>query len=494
MTGSVTLESATSTQYGAIYKGGSRFIHDYYNAFDDGKNTFVGINSGNFTMGASSGSTYYGSYNTALGYNTLSSNTTGAYNAALGSYALQNNSTGKENVAVGNGSMQTNTIGSYNSAFGRSALSGNVSGTQNTAIGNYSMQLATGANNSTLGYHTLKYQTSGIGNTAIGNNAGVGRADVSNYNTTIDTYMTFIGFGASRANTISSSTALTNATAIGYNATVGTSSAVILGGTGIYAVNVGIGTTSPVAQLETTGTVRFANFGSGSLTTDANGNLSVSSDERLKTIRDYFTRGLVAILALKPINYNWNPISGLDTGHVYTGFSAQNVREAIPEAVGEDKNGYLTLSDRPILAALVNSVKELFVKVDTVSSGSQDTQNGMTIYDTATHEPYCLHITSGQLITSNGRCGDIPAVIIPPVSPIIESTPPQNVDVSTTTEPISEPISEQSGNATSTPPVESTPPENVEIPPTTEPKIEQTSEPIIEPTNESTNNTTSSGQ
>ena len=31
----------------------------------------------------------------------------------------------------------------------------------------------------------------------------------------------------------------------------------------------------------------------------------------------------------------------------------------IPEAVNKDKNGYLTLSDRPILATLVNAVKEL---------------------------------------------------------------------------------------------------------------------------------------
>ncbi|MDB5188133.1 MAG: cell wall surface anchor family protein, partial [Candidatus Kaiserbacteria bacterium] len=42
---------------------------------------------------------------------------------------------------------------------------------------------------------------------------------------------------------------------------------------------VGIGTSTPTAQLSTTGTVRFSNFGAGTLTTDASGNLSVSSDE-----------------------------------------------------------------------------------------------------------------------------------------------------------------------------------------------------------------------
>lgn len=39
------------------------------------------------------------------------------------------------------------------------------------------------------------------------------------------------------------------------------------------AGNVGIGTTTPTAQLHTTGTVRFSNFGAGTLQTDADGNL-----------------------------------------------------------------------------------------------------------------------------------------------------------------------------------------------------------------------------
>ncbi len=125
------------------------------------------------------------------------------------------------------------------------------------------------------------------------------------------------------------------------------------------AGNLGIGTTSPTAQLSTTGTVRFSNFGAGTLTTDASGNLSVSSDERLKNIDGEFTRGLADIVKLTPISYHWNDISGLDKSTQYAGFSAQNVQTAIPEAVGSSTNGYLTLQDRPLIAALVNAIKEL---------------------------------------------------------------------------------------------------------------------------------------
>jgi hypothetical protein len=133
------------------------------------------------------------------------------------------------------------------------------------------------------------------------------------------------------------------------------------------AGNVGIGTTTPTAQLHTTGTVRFSNFGAGTLTTDASGNVTVSSDERLKNIDGSFSRGLADLQKLSPILYRWNELSGLDQSTENAGFSAQNVQSAIPEAVNTDPRGYLTLTDRPILAASVNAIKELALRSDQLS-------------------------------------------------------------------------------------------------------------------------------
>jgi len=216
--------------------------------------------------------------------------------------------------------------------------------------------------------------------------------------------------------------------------------------------NVGIGTTNPTAQLHTTGTVRFANFGAGSLQTDANGNVTVSSDERLKNINGQFSRGLQEVLALNPIVYHWNTISGLDQTTQYAGFSAQNVQSVIPEAVGTSSSGYLTLQDRPILAAVVNAVKELNQKISTISPtsavaaaatpiasvsdmlaglhafgvditlnlahfvkivadnltvGSQSHPTGITMYDKVTGAPYCFEIANGDATTTPGACPDI---------------------------------------------------------------------------------------
>ncbi len=129
------------------------------------------------------------------------------------------------------------------------------------------------------------------------------------------------------------------------------------------AGDIGIGTTTPTAQLHTTGSVRFSTFGAGTLQTDANGNLSVSSDIRLKVIEGDYITGIEALLGIEPIQYHWASSTGFDTNTLYTGFSAQNVKDFIPEAVGEDKNGFLTLSDRPLMAAVINAVKEIWAKV-----------------------------------------------------------------------------------------------------------------------------------
>ncbi len=137
----------------------------------------------------------------------------------------------------------------------------------------------------------------------------------------------------------------------------------MVGGNG----TVGIGTTTSSAQFTTTGTVRLAGFGAGSLQTDSSGNLTVSSDERLKDLTGSFDRGLEDLKKISPILYHWNVVSGLDRSAEYAGFSAQNVQAAIPEAVGQDPRGYLTLQDRPILAASVNAIKELAGRTDSLS-------------------------------------------------------------------------------------------------------------------------------
>lgn len=96
--------------------------------------------------------------------------------------------------------------------------------------------------------------------------------------------------------------------------------------------------------------------------------LTGTSDERLKNSVPYLG-GLEKILAISPVSYYWNEngskFTGLPVDVEYVGFLAQNVQKAIPEAITgiEGKEGYLSFDDRPIVAALVNAVKELNLRI-----------------------------------------------------------------------------------------------------------------------------------
>ena len=133
-----------------------------------------------------------------------------------------------------------------------------------------------------------------------------------------------------------------------------------------------------------TGAVRFNAYGAGTLATDSSGNITASSDARLKDVTGTFTRGLADVLKLTPRTYRWNEKSGMDTEDENVGFIAQEVIDAVPEAVGQyrtsevevdgkktkkrEKAELLTLSDRPLIAALVNAVKELKAENDALSA------------------------------------------------------------------------------------------------------------------------------
>lgn len=147
--------------------------------------------------------------------------------------------------------------------------------------------------------------------------------------------------------------------------------------TGVYTERMAIDAVSGVVKLNS--------YGAGTLLTDSSGNVTASSDASLKTVTGSFTRGLADVLKLTPRTYHWNEKSGMNTEDENVGFIAQEVLTAVPEAVGrfktmevEGREGKkskkreaaetLTLSDRPLIAALVNAVKELKAENDALSA------------------------------------------------------------------------------------------------------------------------------
>jgi hypothetical protein len=156
-----------------------------------------------------------GNFNTAVGVSALQSNQGGAFNVAMGTSALAANQSGNNNIALNWGALLANTIGNDNIAVGKEALKVNQTGSNNIAIGTLALQNSTSSNSSAIGWSALQSST-GTANTAFGYLAG-------GSNTT-GTYNTFIGYGAD-----TSGTSFSNSTAIGANAKITASNQIALG-------------------------------------------------------------------------------------------------------------------------------------------------------------------------------------------------------------------------------------------------------------------------
>jgi hypothetical protein len=76
-----------------------------------------------------------GNFNTGVGANSLSFDTTGSGNTGLGNSSLNSNPTGSNNTGLGIFSLANSTSGNYNTGLGAYTLSSNTTGTSNTAVG-----------------------------------------------------------------------------------------------------------------------------------------------------------------------------------------------------------------------------------------------------------------------------------------------------------------------------------------------------------------------
>jgi|ERR1043166_3090459 hypothetical protein len=245
------------------------------------KNTFVGNAAGLFNN--------TGTSNTAIGTSAGLQNNSGSQNTFVGTFA-GNATTVGDDTFVGYGAGAFTSTGSYNAFFGSSA----------------GYNVTTGFGNSFFGYHTgLSTNTgccnaffgsgSGLNNTTGANNAFFG-TDNGQGNTT-GFQNVFVGNFAgnnngagSRITTIGNASDvlannLTNASAIGANAVVGASNAMVLGSiNGVNGAtantNVGIGTTTPLSALH------IQDGGTNAAHVRIGGNVA-GTDEKIITFGDW---------------------------------------------------------------------------------------------------------------------------------------------------------------------------------------------------------------
>jgi len=129
--------------------------------------------------------------------------------------------------------------------------------------------------------------------------------------------------------------------------------------------NVGIGTTSPSYQLQ---------LSTDSAAKPSTNTWTISSDSRVKENITPYTKGLSAIMAINPVNYDYNGKAGFSVIKGNIGLIAQDVLEILPESVStyktkleesdaEDTELY-NFNSHALTYILINAIKELKAEID----------------------------------------------------------------------------------------------------------------------------------
>jgi hypothetical protein len=287
--------------------------------------------------------------NTAVGFGTLTSNTTGVDSTASGVNALQFNTTGNFNTATGGFALQNNTTGSANTASGTNALNGNTTGSNNTAMGSSALASnTTGGSNTVSGFQALNRNTTGLNNTATGVNAME--------NNTTGFSNTAVGFEALIGNVGGSFNI-----AIGFQAgqNLLMKHKIDIGNAGVISddavIRIGdVQTSAYIAGISGAGVSGDTVFVNG----DGQLGIAVSSrrfKEQITGMGDTSSK----LFQLRPVNFFYKPEYDGGSHRLQYGLIAEEVETIYPEMVSYDNDGrIMTVKYQMLAPMLLNEVQK----------------------------------------------------------------------------------------------------------------------------------------
>jgi hypothetical protein len=317
-----------------IFRGGESFLRARANNLAVGKRALEGMT---------------GSDNTAVGQQTLVSNTTGHRNSAFGRAALYANETGSHNSAFGRYALVLNTSGSHNSVFGENALKYNTSGSDNSALGRWALARNTeGPANTAVGYRALYLNTTARGSTAVGWTAL--ESSDTDANTAVGHEA--LRYATGDRNTAVGEDALRNVANGSRNVAVGEDAGVNLteGSDNIFILNTGAADDDDTIKIGTEGTqdrTFIAGVNGGVLANpnvpvmvDGFGKLGTTTSSRRykQDIRDLGVRS-ERLLDLRPVTFRYRAEAIAGDSPITFGLIAEEVAEVMPELVVYDPQG-----------------------------------------------------------------------------------------------------------------------------------------------------------
>lgn len=146
--------------------------------------------------------------------------------------------------------------------------------------------------------------------------------------------------------------------------------------TGTLTVPTIVGTSATNATSSTTGALKTAGglgvvkdfYLGGSMYATGDITSAYTSDERLKTNIQEIKGALGKLKLLSGVTFNWNELSGKNQEVPEAGVLAGQVQLALPEAVVVRENGFKAVKYEQMSALIIQAIKELSDKVDTLES------------------------------------------------------------------------------------------------------------------------------
>lgn len=352
-------------------------------------------------------------------------------NVFIGNETGKENTSGDENVFIGNDAGKANTTGRNHTFIGSRAGEKMIGAYDCTFIGKRAGEKATERRNTFIGAGAGFSVTTGHSNTYIGVNSGVGNETGSD-NVAIGDAPRFEN-DTERSVLLGTNAAIwgtDNAIAIGFQATADCNNCAVLGGTGDWAVKVGINTTAPNYSLDILhdnippssapgNGINLKNLGGnnhqwqmfvGDLTgklsfykntnlmgtiDDVSGNYVPNSDKNLKKDIKTLKKQLPLIQQLRPTSYRFKKNS---SRKVY-GLIAQEVQEVLPDIVvvneADNPEGeILGVSYTEFIPVLIAGIQELNTLVETKEEHIRQLENRLERIEKILEQPLISHTST----------------------------------------------------------------------------------------------------
>ena len=319
------------------------------------------VGAGNVAIGAEAMYYHYSINvgNTAVGYKAMkgSSRSSNYLNTAIGYEALTSagttSSSAGHDTAVGYQSLYSNTTGFGNTAVGVYALKNNVSGSYNTAIGKGACQYVTGSHKTCIGY--------GSGPSSLDSLAKKNNNDKVIFLGDASTTVYIPGNIVVGKDTILGADSANKGNGNPYRVYLKggnkwyTDTWVYLGTDDYKGGDDNFYRVNPI-------TVGPFTLGSGDAFDDAADHDTPvnTSDRRLKYVGKENSDGLAKLRQLKIFNYTFKK-DEKKTPHV--GVMAQDLQKVFPNAVKKGADGFLTIRMEDMFYAVINAIKELDARV-----------------------------------------------------------------------------------------------------------------------------------